>query len=238
MVRELDSRVVFSNPHMAVCVCDVADMTVESTSEYLLAVTESQVIDCARVLRDLQSAAAPHRVTQASDGSESRVTDMRVYFRTLRLEALDLVFNYSGQDEATEASTGVGGRRVVAEERLHLFPPLIQRLLTSPASVDGAPISVEPLYATHMFGTVGELGDWVASHLSNSLQSQLLTLLGSVDALGNPVAMFRHFRVGIEGAASGLLEADPVKVGGACVSEWLLYPLLHHVVVAMPQGLW
>jgi hypothetical protein len=182
------------------------------------------VIDCARVLREIQSATAPHRVTHSGGGDQDEVgmMDMRVYFRTLRLTALDLVFNYTGQDETVEAvaaGSGVSTRRVVPEERLHLFPPLVQRLLTSPASVDGAPISVEPLYATHTFGTVRELGDWVATHVSNSLQSQLLTLLGSVDALGNPVAMFRHFRSGIQGAASGILQADPLKVGGVVDSK-------------------
>lgn len=39
---------------------------------------------------------------------------------------------------------------------------------------------------------------------------------GSIDALGNPTAMFRHFSTGITDAANDLLAADPLSAGGAC----------------------
>lgn len=98
----------------------------------------------------------------------------------------------------------------------------MQKLLTSPASISGAPISIEELTAVHIFRTVGEMADWVLTHVSNSLQSEILTLIGSVDAIGNPAAMFRHFRTGIQGAASGLLSADPMKAGGMLLSPLIL----------------
>ena len=100
----------------------------------------------------------------------------------------------------------------------------VQKLLTSPASVRDAPISIEEMYSVHKFVTVAQLVDWVMSHLSNSIQAQVLTLIGSVDALGNPAALFRHFSTGIRGVATGLLDADPMKAG----SERILIRVILH----------
>ena len=100
------------------------------------------------------------------------------------------------------------GRRV---DWVYFF---VQKLLTSPAAISDARIGIDTLYIEHRLVNVAQLSDLLLDHFSFSVQSQIPAILGSVDALGNPTAFFRHISTGLRDAATEFVTVNPFKATG------------------------
>ncbi len=92
-----------------------------------------------------------------------------------------------------------------------------QKLLTSPAAVSDARIEIDTLFIEHRLVNVVQLSDLLVDHFAYSIQSQIPAILGSVDALGNPTAFFRHISTGLRDAATEFVTVNPFKATGANV---------------------
>lgn len=118
--------------------------------------------------------------------NSEKTKQQMVYFRLLLLNPLKVVLTLSSSE---------------ADALLKLPPSpvtvLLETVLGTVANLDAAPLCFNALLLTNMFVPVAELQSRVVQHYVRQGVQQVYKILGSTEALGNPVGLFANISTGV-----------------------------------------
>ena len=97
------------------------------------------------------------------------------------------------------------------------------------SNIDQAPLRLNSLVITNIFGTPNEIGYLLKNHYIDRIKSNLFTIIGSSSILGNPVNFLSHLGTGMkdfyikpkEGMVHGPIEGGKgfIKGTGSLISN-------------------
>jgi len=140
--------------------------------------------------KDKKKEAAPERRSEwESEGEHiidtKGVQKRMMYFRLFHLNPMKIIFTLSSR---TGSSLGLPRNAVTV---------LVDTLLGTVANLDNASLCFNSLYLENPFVSQDYLTQLVSSHYTRQGIQQIYKLLGSTEALGNPVGLFSNVGTGV-----------------------------------------